>query len=467
MSETTVTVQDDQGPLPGDRSNRSVSRRSLIAGMAAAAGAIAAQAVQPLAASANDPNDVVKGATNNTNAATTVINTSTANDARGLVGRVTNTGTADASAGVWGWSQAGNGIGVYGTAHSGTGARGVLGSSTSGTAVRGVGGHTGAWGTGNNYGVRGTSTSNYGVYGDGGYTGVYGTGPYGVYGSGSSAGAVGTTDAGYGVYGLGPVGMVGLASGDGYGVWGYGSASGAYGVVGQGGYRGVYASGGNAGVYGTSGYVGVWGVATTTSGVNYGVYGSTQSSAGFAGLFNGAVYVGGFLTKAGGGFKIDHPLEPQRRYLVHSFVESPEMLNVYSGRVTLNARGRATVRLPRYFEAANGKFRYQLTAIGAAAPNLHVAREVEGNRFVIAGGEPGLAVSWLVTGVRDDAWARKNPLKVEPLKGRADRGKYLQPRAFGRPRSEGILSLTTPKARRIGRKPKALPKRLLRRGIRS
>ena len=48
--------------------------------------------------------------------------------------------------------------------------------------------------------------------------------------------------------------------------------------------------------------------------------------------------VTGTLSKAGGTFRIDHPLEPERRYLVHGFVEAPEQLNVYRGTVKLNAR---------------------------------------------------------------------------------------------------------------------------------
>jgi hypothetical protein len=96
------------------------------------------------------------------------------------------------------------------------------------------------------------------------------------------------------------------------------------------------------------------------------------------------------------------------------------------------------VRLPRYFPALNTGFGYQLTAIGAPAPSLHVAREIEGSRFVIAGGEPGQKVCWIVTGARDDAWARKNPLRVERPKRKQDRGHYLNPEVFGKPRSEAF-----------------------------
>jgi hypothetical protein len=127
----------------------------------------------------------------------------------------------------------------------------------------------------------------------------------------------------------------------------------------------------------------------------------------------------------------------------------------------LNARGRATVRLPRHFGAANKEPSYQPTPIGAAAPSLHVAKGVEGNRFSIAGGAAGQTVCWQVTAARDDAWAQRNPLRVEPLKARADRGRYLNPEVFGRPRSAGINHVAPRKATRV-RKPKLLPKPHLR-----
>ena len=38
----------------------------------------------------------------------------------------------------------------------------------------------------------------------------------------------------------------------------------------------------------------------------------------------------------------------------HSFVESPDMMNVYNGMVRLDAKGEAWVNLPDYFEALNG-----------------------------------------------------------------------------------------------------------------
>ena len=434
------------------------SRRAILAAIAAAGGAFLTRGfVQPDAAEAANGDTVKVGQTKTGTKPTTVRNRANATGAKALVGRTTFEGAAANSAGIWGESLGAGGVGTLGTANNGPGARGVAGKSTSGTGVAGTGGSTGVSGEGTSYGVRGTSESNYGVAGEAGYSGVLGTGgSYGVYGTGTSSGVVATSEAGYGVYAQGPVGALGIGSGTGYGVWGYNSASGGYGAVGQGGYRGVYGSGGNAGVYGTSGYVGVWGNATGSSGLNYGVYAVTSSPDGYAGVFTGDVYVSGFLTKVGGGFKIDHPMEPERRYLVHSFVESPEYLNVYGGTATLDARGRATVRLPRYFEAENVTHRFQLTPIGAPAPNLHVAGTVKDNRFSIAGGAPGQEVCWQVTGVRQDAWAKANPLRVEPLKRTADRGRFLNPEVHGKPATAAIHRLHLGAARDLGRKPRPI-----------
>lgn len=84
-----------------------------------------------------------------------------------------------------------------------------------------------------------------------------------------------------------------------------------------------------------------------------------SNSSGYAGWFNGRVAVLGTLSKGGGSFKIDHPLDPANKTLSHSFVESPDMLNIYNGNVTTDADGFATVTLPDWFEALNRDFRYQ------------------------------------------------------------------------------------------------------------
>jgi hypothetical protein len=158
---------------------------------------------------------------------------------------------------------------------------------------------------------------------------------------------------------------------------------------------------------------------------------------GDAGYFNGSVQVTGNLSKGGGSFKIDHPLDPQNRYLYHSFVESPDMMNVYNGNVTLDAQGEAWVELPAWFEALNRDYRYQLTCIGGFAP-VYIAQEVQDNRFKIAGGEPGLKVSWQVTGIRHDPYAEAHRIPVEEDKPPEERGTYIHPKAYGQPETMGL-----------------------------
>ncbi|HNQ23969.1 MAG TPA: hypothetical protein PKK06_12835 [Phycisphaerae bacterium] len=175
-------------------------------------------------------------------------------------------------------------------------------------------------------------------------------------------------------------------------------------------------------------------------GVNYGsasgVYG--YSSGGYAGYFAGDVWVQGYTYKSGGGFVIDHPLDPPNKYLYHSFVESPDMKNVYDGVVTLDAIGRAWVQLPEWFGALNRDFRYQLTPIGGAAPDLHIATEIADNRFEIAGGKAGMKVSWQVTGIRQDAQAETSRIPVEVDKPADERGTYLHPEACGQSAELGL-----------------------------
>ncbi len=159
----------------------------------------------------------------------------------------------------------------------------------------------------------------------------------------------------------------------------------------------------------------------------------------FAAWESGDAQVIGNLTKGGGSFKIDHPLDPENKYLYHSFVESPDMMNVYNGNVILNESGEALVEMENWFEALNRDFRYQLSPIGAPAPNLFIAEEMVGNSFRIAGGEPGTKVSWQVTGVRQDPFANENRIPTAVMKEEFNRGKYLHAKEWAK--VKGVSSL--------------------------
>ena len=181
-----------------------------------------------------------------------------------------------------------------------------------------------------------------------------------------------------------------------------------------------------------NGSIGVWAEGSI------GVY---AASAQFAAHFAGDVRVVGTLTKSTLQFEIDHPLDPANRFLRHSAIESDEMKNLYDGVVELDAEGRAEVVLPDWFEALNEQFRYQLTSIGAAAPNLHVSDELHNGRVVIAGGPPHVKVCWLVTGIRHDAYAKAHPLQVDTAKSQQEAGLFLHPHLHDQPAERSLATL--------------------------
>ncbi|HEX8155466.1 MAG TPA: hypothetical protein VF698_20200, partial [Thermoanaerobaculia bacterium] len=212
----------------------------------------------------------------------------------------------------------------------------------------------------------------------------------GVHGPTGNTGLLGSDVAG--VYGEGLNGVEGHSTdGNGTGVQGVNTSLGGFAVKGSGGYTGVFGE--------TTQEVGagVWGIAAPLDGAAA-VYGNAAFPA-WAGYFDGDVHINGKIEKASGSFKIDHPLDPANKYLSHSFVESPDMKNIYDGVVRLGGDGTAVVELPDYFEALNRDFRYQLTCIGGHAP-IYIAREIREGQFKIAGGTAGLKVSWQVTGIR-------------------------------------------------------------------
>jgi hypothetical protein len=384
--------------------------------------------------------------------------------------------------GVYGQSDSTTGRGVFGLAASSTGpAYGVFGTSYS-TSGRGVFGFASAV-TGETYGLYGWVESNegsgvygyassnagttYGVHGESNSTegrGVYGyvgksSGyTYGVYGESDSTHGRGvfglttaTTGQAYGVFGQsyatsgrGVFGYATSGTGTNYGLYGESvspAGVGAYGLAST-------ASGTNYGVFGRSNStagIGVYGYAYATTGNNIGVYGWSRSGSGYGGFFNGDVQIQGDLNVSGSkSFKIDHPLDPANQYLYHYCMESSEVLNQYSGNAILDSNGQAWVELAAWFDAINGgnepnpDFRYHLTPIGSAAPNLHIAQEIDGERFLIAGGPAGLKVSWQVTALRSDPYIQQYGAPVEVEKPEPERGSYLHPELYGQPEELGL-----------------------------
>jgi hypothetical protein len=231
--------------------------------------------------------------------------------------------------------------------------------------------------------------------------------------------------------------VVGYSGASGSGIWGSGGLD-AFGgngdpsTSGTEGGIGVYSQGGRgASIDGEGGYFIGGGGSSGGDGI-FAVPGS-----GDAGGFDGNVNVVGTLTASSKNFKIDHPLDPANKYLVHASVESWEMMNIYTGNVTTDPRGEATVQLPKWFEVLNADFRYQLTVIGQFAQAI-VASKIQNHQFTIRTNSPNVEVSWQVTGVRRDAYAKAHPLVVEAEKEVRLKGFYIHPELYGAPAERQI-----------------------------
>jgi hypothetical protein len=272
-------------------------------------------------------------------------------------------------------------------------------NSTSNLAAAVIGNSTGAaWGVSGQ--VQANATAQAAVYGSNLRTG----GGHGVFGQGFN-GMVGQTNysAGFGVFGENLDQLGNPATDLGVGVAGLGY----YGVLGENRYLG-------------------------------------QAVTGAYGLF-----ANGDLAATGAkSFCIDHPLDPANKILRHFSLESDEVLNVYRGNAMLDAQGRAVVTLPDYFSAINRNVSYQLTPIGASA-NLYIESEVADNRFVVAGGQPGLKFSWTLTAERSDAYFQQFPERAQPEidKREGEKGRYYIPALYGADPSLRLLPIrpTTPK----------------------
>ena len=363
--------------------------------------------------------------------------------------------------------------GVYARAIGNSGIKyGVygLGSGDSGTKYGVYGQATGT--AGNRYAVRGIAIS--GTSGD--VFGAHGTAQgneattkYGLYGLGS-----GNTGTKYGVYGLGTgtdgakYGLYGRAEGDNsskYGVYGYangtdsvkygvyGYATGAnstkYGILGyanaiEGSKYGLYgrANGTNSTKYGVYGYgsgdagtkYGVRARATGNGGTKYGIYANaTGTGTNYAGYFSGNVHVQGTLSKSTGSFLIDHPLDPENKTLRHNFVESPENLCMYRGKVSLGSSGRKLVKLPAYFAALTKEAEATiiLTPIGKESFGVSYEWKEDHTGFTVFG-KANAEVSYLVMADRDDPAMHYYQRPVEEEKGGDNfrKGTYIHAEAY-------------------------------------
>ncbi|MCD4682344.1 MAG: hypothetical protein K8R86_03590, partial [Bacteroidales bacterium] len=180
---------------------------------------------------------------------------------------------------------------------------------------------------------------------------------------------------------------------------------------------------------------GVW----AASGTSYGIFG--QSSSGWAGYFSGNVNVTGSLSKGGGSFLIDHPLDPENKLLRHNFVESPENLLIYRGKAELNANGEAIVKMPDYFKALTKEDEASIHLTCVGRPFLTGAEWNNDFSGIIIYGEINREVFWEVLADRDDPVIHELGRPVEEEKGGenslCEKGKLLYPEAYGFPESKG------------------------------
>ncbi len=287
-----------------------------------------------------------------------------------------------------------------------------------------LGGYFQSDGTGSAIALKGVANGSDGFNYGGQFQAIVSSAGTGIRAEGNACGVMGTSK---------------LASGYG-GYFATSATEASCGVYARGGEYGVYAESEHLtspdyGVRAVGGLYGVFGTCNFSGGA--GVFGEDGVPGSYAGYFAGDVHVTGTLTGGKGGLKIDHPLDPENKYLYHSFVESPDMKNVYDGNVITDANGHAEVVLPEWFEVLNKDFRYQLTVIGQFAQAI-VASKIKDNRFTIKTDKPHVEVSWQVTGIRKDPCAERYRIPVEEEKPEKHRGKYLHPELYGQPKESAV-----------------------------
>src|SRR5262245_45761357 len=347
----------------------------------------------------SDGSDLILGSNNNAQSQTSLNRTGFGDDTPGLYGLQVQALDGNAVGGV-----SGVGFGLEGISTSGTGVHGkstnddgVWGESTS---RNGVGG-----GSNSGTGVLGASFQGVGVEGVSFGAGAGVTGA--VVAQGSGPGVVGLSNTSFGVRGqsgaailLPPVGGgpqfqkcgVQGSSDDGTGV--RGDSAHRVGVRGR--------SFAGDGVFGSCGDQ-PGGPRTKGNGIHgQAPRPSPDGQQGpFAGRFDGDVKITGHLYV--GNTLVAHP----------KLMQAP--LAVASGLVNLDRNGEAVVTLPKGLGELHSDFRYQLTAVGGPAPNLHVARQVRGDKFKIAGGTSRLKVSWQIAGELKDRRLRIEHAAEEPF----------------------------------------------------
>ncbi len=366
-------------------------------------------------------------------------------------------GYVNAAAGAGVYGENGSGLGVFGNSGSSVGVLGqangangfgvqAYNNSASGTGIiasgNGLGGTYLLAGSGGSF-----KATRFGVL-------AFSNVPTGVSGSA----VLGTNNKSIIISFIGGAGVTGVDSSTGSGVIGASYAAGGEGVYGLG--TGTSGTGVLAiANVGASPY-GVWGViptGTSPANTSLAIFGDNQTTgANAVGILgqelaapNGATRYaifsnGDFAASGTKTFVIDHPLDPANKFLKHFSIESNEVLNIYRGNVTLDANGEGVIQLPSYFDAINNNnYAYSLTPIGQQA-SVYIKQEVQNKQFTIAGGSPGMKVSWMLSAERNDPYMQQNPQlrDVEVAKTGDASGKYLMPDLYGQSNESALYGKT-------------------------
>lgn len=243
------------------------------------------------------------------------------------------------------------------------------------------------------------------------------------------------------------------ATGDATAIWGESFADSGTGVVGAAFGVGSFSVGVEGSSPATEG-AGVFGRNTSPTGRSAGLMGITGNvGSGFA-----IVSIGNLGVLGNKQFVIDHPLDPENKYLHHYCSEGPAPYNIYKGRVTTDQTGFAWIQLPDYYGEINRDPDYQLTVIDSGNDFVlaKVTDEVQQNRFRIRTSKPNVKVCWEVKATRNDRFERAYGAPIETEKSPQEKGKYQWPKLYGKPESQGIYYDLT-KQRSVNHKSNAGP----------
>ncbi len=323
------------------------------------------------------------------------------------------------------WNRGDGGSGVYGEATNliGYATGGIfVGHSVNGTGV--IGETTSE--TGNTFAGRFYNSSSSG-------TGVYAE-TFANTGATIAFKGVSSSTEGYVGYfsGVGPDALFVQNTGSGRGIRVESNSNTAIWATASDGFAAVDGRNGNPTGFGVLGYT------YSGTGVNYGVFGQSASPVGW-----GVYSWGNFGASGTKSFRIDHPLDPENKYLLHYSTESPFPQNFYTGNVVTDGKGYAWVQLPDYFDDINTECKYQLTVVDDADTNgfvqVKVSKEIRANRFQIRTSVPNTKVSWRVDANRNDRYVRFAKPKDVVEKEGTERGSYQHPELYGLGPERGII----------------------------